>query len=163
MPRESEAAASLAGRVTALLCIGVALNLVSIAAPGYYKWDEFFHHFTYVADRNFVEALSGVRWLDFSAVHYRPLTFSIWSALSFFLYEKPLLLILSSVFLSVLNGVLIYYFVLRASGQSRAALWSFLAFNVFPSSAFVAGWFATIGDKLYLAFALCALHILLSD
>lgn len=159
--RGADAAFASAGRVSALFCVGIALNLVSIAAPGHYE--HIYDHFMYVSGRSLGEVLGAIRWFDFSDVHYRPLSFALWNFLSFFLYETPVLFTLSSVLLSTLNGVLIHHLVLRASGQPRAAMWSFLAFSVFPAAAFAAGWFATAAEKLYLAFALCALHILLSD
>jgi len=147
-----------------LLLLGVALNLINIAVPGYYGKDDIAHHLILVADRSLGEAVGATGWFDFSHVHYRPLSFKIWYFLSFFFYENPVLYHLCSTLHSVLNGLLIYYLVLRFCGQKRAALWAFLAFNVFPASAFVAGWgMATTADKLYLAFALLAAHILLSD
>jgi len=147
-----------------LLLLGVALNLINIAVPGYYGKDDIAHHLILVADRSLGEAVGATGWFDFSHMHYRPLSFKIWYFLSFFFYENPVLYHLCSTLHSVLNGLLIYYLVLRFCGQKRAALWAFLAFNVFPASAFVAGWgMATTADKLYLAFALLAAHILLSD
>jgi len=147
-----------------LLVLGVALNLINIAVPGYFGKDDINHHLVEVAGRSLGDAVGAVGWFDFSKVHYRPLTFKIWYALSFFFFENPVLYHLCSTLQSVLNGLLIYYLVMRISGQKRAALWAFLAFNVFPSSAFVVGWgLATTADKLYLTFALIAAHILLSD
>ncbi|MDD9854521.1 MAG: hypothetical protein OXU78_11310 [Deltaproteobacteria bacterium] len=147
-----------------LLVLGVALNLINIAVPGYFGKDDISHHLVHIAGRSLGDAVGAVGWLDFSKVHYRPLSFKIWYALSFFFFEKPVLYHLCSTLQSVLNGLLIYHLVMRISGQKRAALWAFLAFNVFPSSAFVVGWgLATTADKLYLTFALIAAHILLSD
>jgi len=147
-----------------LLLLGVVLNLINIAVPGYFGTDDIKHHLFHVAGRSLGDAVGAVGWLDFSRMHYRPLTFKIWYALSFFFYENPVLYHLCSALQSALNGLLIYYLVLRFSGQKRAALWAFLAFNVFPSSSFVVGWgLATTADKLYLFFALLAAHILLSD
>lgn len=148
-----------------LLVLGVALlNLINIAVPGYFGKDDIAHHLIHVAGRSLGDAVGAVGWFDFSGVTYRPLTFKVWYALSYFLYENPVLYHLGSTLQSVLNGLLIYYLVMRFSGQKHAALWAFLAFNVFPASAFVVGWgLATTADKLYLTFALIATHILLSD
>ena len=146
-----------------LLCVGIVLNLVSISAPGFFGPDAMTVHILQVAGRDFFEIIRGQAWLDFSQIHYRPLTFTLWGVLSFFLYETPALFHLSSVLLSVSNGILFYHLVLRISGQPHAAFWGFLAFNLFPPAAYVAGWVATVADKLYLMCTLMALHILLSD
>ena len=146
-----------------LLSLGVVLNLFSITAPGFFGPDEMARYVLFSADRDLVEVINREDWLDFSQVHYRPLTFTLWDTLSALLYETPVLFQLSNALLSVLNGALFYHLVLRVSGQPRAALWGFLAFNLFPAVIFVAGWVATFADKLFLMCALGALHILLSD
>jgi len=146
-----------------LLCLGVALNLVSIAAPGYFGMDEIWAHSHWIEGRSLGEALSLSHESSHGGSAFRPLTYKVWHALSFFFYEMPVLFILSNALLSILNGVLIYHLVLRVSMQMQTALWAFLVFNLLPSSTFNVGWVGTIADKLYLIFALAALHILISD
>ncbi|MDD9827969.1 MAG: hypothetical protein OXU92_06300, partial [Deltaproteobacteria bacterium] len=69
-----------------LLVLGVALNLINIAVPGYFGKDDINHHLVEVAGRSLGDAVGAVGWFDFSKVHYRPLTFKIWYALSFFFF-----------------------------------------------------------------------------
>lgn len=146
-----------------LLCLGIVLNLVSIVAPGYWAWDEHAVNAYVKSGDGFIGDMVGfVPWGEFSRIRYSPLLWEIRLIMSDKLYDTPAFFILSSVLLSVVNGVLLYYLVLRFSGQRQAALWAFFAFNLFPSVAFVAGWVATT-DKLYLICVLGAIHFLLWD
>jgi len=144
-----------------LLCLGIVLNLFSIAAPGYFGSDEQLMNFR-VKDMEISESIASAPWLKFDKARYTPLVEALRRVLSAQLYDTPVLFLLVSVLFSVVNGLLLYFLVLRFSGQPRAALWSFLAFNLFPGAAFAAGW-AAATDKLYLIWILGIMHLLLSD
>lgn len=144
-----------------LLCLGIVLNLLSIAAPGYFGPDEYAVNFK-VRGMEISDIIASASWFEFSNPRYTPLVGAIRQTVSAQLYDTPVLFLLSSVLFSVVNGVLLYFLVLRFSGQPRAALWSFLTFNLFPAATFVAGWVAAT-DKLYLTWILGIMHILLSD
>lgn len=144
-----------------LLCIGIVLNIFSIAAPGYFGPDEQAVNF-HVRDMGISDSIASVHWLGFDQPRYTPLVAAVRRILSAQLYDTPILFLFSSVLFSVVNGVLLYFLVLRFSGQPRAALWSFLTFNLFPAAAFVAGWVAAT-DKLYMTWILGVMHILFSD
>jgi len=143
-----------------LLCLGITLNLISIAAPGYYSHDEVQYG---ILSKDLGRALGGV-WVDHMySLQYRPFARSFWFFLSFFFYEIPLLMHLSVALVSIFNGVLIYFLLFRVSGQSRSALWGFIGYHIFPPTVWIVGWVGTLADSLWMMCALLIAHILLTD
>lgn len=143
-----------------LLCLGVSLNLISIAAPGYYSHDEVGYG---ILSKDLGMALRSV-WVDhIFSLQYRPFARSFWILLSFFFYEIPLLMHLSVALVSIFNGALLYFLLFRVSGQASVALWGFIGYNIFPPTVWIVGWVGTLADSLWMMCALLIAHILLTD
>lgn len=143
-----------------LLCLGITLNLISIAAPGYYSHDEVQYG---ILSRDIGRALGSV-WIDHAfSLQYRPFSRSFWVFLSHFFYEIPVLMHLSVALVSIFNGVLLYFLLFRVSGQAISALWGFIGYNIFPSTVWIVGWVGTLADSLWMMCALLIAHILLTD
>lgn len=143
-----------------LLCLGITLNLISIAAPGYYSHDEVQYG---ILSKDLGMALKRV-WIDhIFSLQYRPFARSFWILLSFFFYEIPLLMHLSVALVSIFNGVLLYFLLFRVSGQASSALWGFIGYSIFPPTVWIVGWVGTLADSLWMMCALLSAHILLTD
>jgi len=142
-----------------LLCLGITLNLFIIASPGYYSHEDLVRGVRYSQ----FSPLEAWNPLDFSAFQYRPIS-EFMEALVYYLFAGvPPLAHLCSVLHGVINSILFYHLLLRFSGQTRAAFFGFVSFNLFPASVFVAGWLAAAPDLYWMTAALGIAHLLLSD
>ena len=143
-----------------LMLIGIVLQLISIATPGYFNHDELQ---MCIASRDIWKSIENF-WVDqIDSRQWRPLSRSLWALLSYFFCEIPVMLHLSVALLVIISGILFYFLLLRLSGQTLASLIGFVAFCIFPATAWVAGWVATIADAMWMISALVIAHVLLTD
>ena len=134
-----------------VLAAALALQWPLIFNPGYFSHDEL---------QWAALASSGAPspWWDVSTFQYRPLTFSIWMALSRTLFATPMAFHAVLVSWGSLNAVLLYG-VGRGFGLSRAtAAAGALGFVLTPYAAYTHGWVGCLADLIWLS---CALLIAL--
>lgn len=124
-----------------LVQLPLALN------PGYFSHDEL----QWAA----IVAQDGV--YDWSAIHsfqYRPLTFSVWIALSRAVFEQPQVFHTMLVAWGALNAALLAVLGRRLGLSTGAAALGALAFASGPYAMYVHGWVGTLGDLMWVACAL---------
>lgn len=143
-----------------LLLLGIALQLISIAAPGYFNHDEIQ---MCIASRDLWRSMETVWVAQYGDLQWRPFSRSLWLLLSHFFCEIPVVLHLSVALFVIMSGILFYFLLLRISGQASASLMGFVAFCIFPATVWVAGWIATTGDAVWMISALVIAHVLLTD
>lgn len=143
-PTPSRPDAVLVLRVFVLACL---LQLPLALNPGYYSHDEL---------QWAAHAVDGVRvpWLDLSVFQYRPLTFSLWMALSRALFDAPMLFHAVLAAAGALNAALLCAVGRGFGMQARAAGLGALAFVLSPYAVYTHGWVGCIADLLWLGCAL---------
>jgi hypothetical protein len=135
-----------------VFALALLLQLPLILNPGYYSHDE-------LQWAAFAQAGAAPGWTDLSTFQYRPLTFSVWMALSRALFDTPMLFHGVLVAWGALNAALLAL-VARGFGlASRTALAGALAFVLTPYAAYTHGWVGCIADLLWVN---CALLLALS-
>ena len=134
-----------------VLVAALALQWPLLFNPGYFSHDEL---------QWAALATSGAPspWRDVTAFQYRPLTFSLWMALSRSLFASPMAFHAVLVSWGSLNAVLLYG-VGRGFGLSRAvAAAGALGFVLTPYATYTHGWVGCLADLIWLS---CALLIAL--
>lgn len=130
-----------------LLIAMVALQLPLILNPGYFSHDE-------LQWAVFAKTGTAMPWRDVHAFQYRPLTFTLWMALSRAFFATPIIFHLVLVAWGTLNALLLYIsgrgFGLRPWPAALGAL----VFVLGPFASFTHGWVGCIGDVLWLSCAL---------
>lgn len=144
----------------ALVPLGIVFHLISIASPGYFNHDELQ---MCIASRDLWNSIGTVWVAQYDDLQWRPLSRSLWLLLSYFFCEIPVLLHLSVALLVVISATLFYFLVYRISRHALTSLVGFVAFCMFPATAWVAGWVGTIGDAMWMISALVIAHVLLTD
>lgn len=143
-----------------LLLLGMAMQFLGIAAPGYYNHDE---TQWFILSQELGSALWDAWIGQWDSMQWRPLSRTAWLLLAHGLHETPILMHTATALIVVVSAVLLYLLLLRLFRQPTAALAGFVAFCAFPSTAWVAGWVATIADGLMMLVALALAHVLLTD
>lgn len=130
-----------------LLIVMVALQLPLILNPGYFSHDE-------LQWAAFAKAGTATPWRDVHAFQYRPLTFTLWMALSRAFFATPIVFHLALVAWGTLNALLLCI-VGRGFGLPPwPAAMGALVFVLGPFASFTHGWVGCIGDVLWLSCAL---------
>ena len=143
-----------------LLLLGMAMQFLGIAAPGYYNHDET----QWFIRSQELGASIWDAWIDqWESMQWRPLSRTAWLLLTHGLHETPILMHAATALIVVASAVLFHLLLLRAFRQPTAALAGFVAFCAFPSTAWVAGWVATIADGMTMLVAVVLAHVLLTD
>ena len=143
-----------------LLLLGMAMQFLGIAAPGYYNHDE---TQWFIRSQELGSALWDAWIGQWHSMQWRPLSRTAWLLLARGLHEIPILMHAAMALIVVVSAVLLYLLLLRVFRQPSAALAGFVAFSAFPSTAWVAGWVATIADGLMMLVAVALAHVLLTD
>ena len=143
-----------------LLLLGMAMQFLGIAAPGYYNHDE---TQWFIRSQELGSALWDAWIGQWGSMQWRPLSRTVWLLLARGLHETPILMHVATALIVVVSAVLLYLLLLRVFRQPTAALAGFVAFCAFPSTAWVAGWVATISDGLMMLVAMVLAHVLLTD
>lgn len=139
------------GIAACVLLAALLLQLPLILNPGYFSHDEL----QWAALAN---ASTPSPWLETSAFQYRPLTFSLWMALSRALFDTPMLFHAVLVLWGALNAVALHW-IGRSFGMSRwPAVFGALGFVLTPYAAYTHGWVGCMADLIWLS---CALGIAL--
>ncbi|MDE2406933.1 MAG: hypothetical protein KGL91_03610 [Xanthomonadaceae bacterium] len=134
--------------VLPLVLLALLLQAPLIFNPGYFSHDEL---------QWAVRAIDAGTspWADTHAFQYRPLTFTVWMALSRAFFDTPMVLHGVLVLWGTLNAVLLYL-AGRGFGMSRGpAMAGTLAFILSPYTAYTHGWLGCIADLVWLSGALC--------
>ncbi|MCA1713974.1 MAG: hypothetical protein LC715_02205, partial [Gammaproteobacteria bacterium] len=125
------------------------LQLPLVLNPGYFSHDE-------LQWAAFASAGQTFSWTAFDAFQYRPLTFNLWLWLSKRLFDHPQGFHAVMVGLGALNGALLALLAKRLAVAPAAALVGALVFALGPYGMYVHGWVGTLGDLLWVGFALLA-------
>ena len=134
-----------------VLLAALLLQLPLILNPGYFSHDEL----QWAALAN---SSTPSPWLETSAFQYRPLTFSLWMALSRVLFDTPMLFHAVLVLWGALNAVALYW-IAHGVGMPRwPAVFGALGFVLTPYAAYTHGWVGCMADLIWLS---CALGIAL--
>lgn len=134
----------------AVLALVLLAQLPLVLNPGYFSHDEL---------QWAARADAGGRfpWLGFDAFQYRPLTFNLWSWLSRELFATPQAFHAVVVALGALDAMLLAMVLRRFGASAAVAAVAALVFALGPYAAYVHGWVGTLGDLLWVGFALlCA-------
>lgn len=142
-------AAGPVARITLVALVALLLQAMLVANPGYFSHDEL--QWAAAAERG-----TRVDWLDVGAFQYRPLTFTLWLALSRALFETPQLFHLALALLGAANAALLASVLGRAGAPPRVAMLAPLAFVLSPYAMYVHGWVGTLGDLLWVGLGLVA-------
>ena len=127
--------------------LALALQLPLILNPGYFSHDE-------LQWADFAVTGTPAGWQDVGHFQYRPLTFSMWMALSRALFATPLLLHGVLVLWGALNALLLCL-AGRGFGMARwPAVLGALVFVLTPYAAYTHGWVGCIADLIWLSGAL---------
>jgi hypothetical protein len=130
------------------------LELPLILNPGYFAHDELV--WLARADVPSWNALPWTQWLDLTPLLYRPLTSNLWLAFSYALQTSPHAMHFVFAAFAIANAWLLSR-VLAARGiPEHTAAIAAIVFALTPYAVYVAGWVATLGDLLTLAFGLLA-------
>ncbi|MET0230058.1 MAG: hypothetical protein ABW186_03910 [Rhodanobacteraceae bacterium] len=132
----------------------LVLELPLILNPGYFAHDELV--WLARADVPSWDALQWTAWLDLTPLLYRPLTSNLWLALSHALQTSPHAMHLMIVALGIANAWGLSRVLVAREIPERIAATAAVVFALTPYAIYVAGWVATIGDLLTLAFGLLA-------
>ena len=132
----------------------VILELPLILNPGYFAHDELV--WLARADVSSWRQLPWTPWLDLTPLLYRPLTSNLWLALSHAFQTSPHAMHFVVVALAVANAWLLARVLIARGIPERTAAIAALVFALSPCAIYVAGWVATLGDLLTLAFGLIA-------
>ena len=143
-----------------LLLLGMAMQFLGIVAPGYYNHDE---TQWFIRSQELGSALWDA-WIGrWGSTQWRPLSRTAWLLLARGLHETLILMHTATALIVVASDVLLHLLLLRVFRQPTAALAGFVAFCALPSTAWVAGWVATIGDGLMMLVSVVLAHVLLTD
>jgi hypothetical protein len=127
--------------------LALVLQLPLILNPGYFSHDE-------LQWADFAATGTPAGWLAIGHFQYRPLTFSVWMALSRALFATPLLLHGVLVLWGALNALLLCL-AGRGFGMARwPAVLGVLAFVLTPYAAYTHGWVGCMADLIWLSGAL---------
>jgi len=131
------------------LALVVLAQLPLVLNPGYFSHDEL---------QWAAHAIAGPRigWLAFETFQYRPLTFTVWSALSRQLFETPQAFHAVLVAGGALNAAMACLVARRLGAAAGPALAGAVLFGLGPQAMYVHGWIGTIGDVLWLGLGLLA-------
>lgn len=156
-------------RVTIFLCVtagcvGIVLNFLLIANPGYYSHDELGFGFHSQGLGN--NKLTDIQWCsptDIAVPQYRPLTFNLWLFLSYWFYGWPTLFHFVVLVVTLLCGALAAMVLYSFSKNKAQALVAFTVFSMMPTTAFTAGWVGTLGEYLWVTFGLLSFRAFLGS
>ena len=143
-----------------LLLLGMAMQFLGIAAPGYYNHDE---TQWFIRSQELGASLWDAWVGQWSSMQWRPLSRTAWLLLARGLHATPILMHAATALIVVAAAVLLHLLLLRVFRQPAAALAGFVAFCAFPSTAWVAGWVATIADGMTMLAVVALAHVLLTD
>lgn len=141
--------------VVAVLCVLLAQSLL-IFNPGYYSHDEL--QWGYFATQVQGGFFGNGLWTDIHAFQYRPLTFSLWMALSRRLFDHPYAFHAVIVAWGAINAGMLGVLLHRYGAKPVVSLLGALVFALGPYAAYTHGWVGTIADLAWLS---CALTVAL--
>lgn len=121
--------------------------------PGYFSHDEL--QWAAIADQHAGCAFCNGMWADVQAFQYRPLTFSIWIALSRALFVHPYAFHAVMVIGGALNAAMLALLLRRSGAGVLLAAVGAWVFAVGPYAAFTIGWVGTIAELIWVFCALC--------
>lgn len=115
--------------------------------PGYFSHDELQWGF-------FAAKGAVVDWTALHSFQYRPLTFDLWSWLSRLLFDRPQAFHTVVVTAGAANAALLMLLGRRLGMTPLAAAAAAVLFALGPFAMYVHGWVGTLGDLLWVGFAL---------
>lgn len=134
--------------VAALVAVCL-VQLPLVLNPGYFSHDElqWGYYATQITGGFFGNGL----WTDVRAFQYRPLTFSLWIALSRRLFEHPYAFHAVIVGWGAVNAGMLAALLRRHGAHVWLAWAGALIFALSPYTAYTHGWVATIGDLVWVS------------
>ena len=125
------------------------VQLPLVLNPGYFSHDEL--QWAAIAAEG-----GAFDWSAIRTFQYRPLTFTLWLALSRLMFEHPQAFHAVIVAWGACNAALLAMLGRRLGLSTSAAMLAAAAFAFGPSAMYVHGWVGTLGDLIWVA---CALGI----
>lgn len=128
----------------AVFAAALLVQLPLVLNPGYFSHDE-------LQWAAFADAGVASPWQDTGAFQYRPLTFSLWMALSRALFATPMLFHAVLVAWGALNAALLFATARGFGLATKPAALGALAFVLTPYATYAHGWAGCIADLLWLS------------
>ena len=143
------------GKLAALSLLAMAfvwVHALLATNPGYFSHDEF-QWAAHAQQHGWLETLR-TSLADLSAFQYRPLTFTLWTALSALLFDSPMAMHALWILLGLGNAAMLATVLRRFDVAAWPAALAAMAFALSPYAVYVHGWVATLGDLLWVGLAL---------
>ncbi len=137
--------------IAALLAVALA-QLPLIFNPGYFSHDEL-QWAAHATDPTVAMPLRAI-WGDVQMFQYRPVTFTLWMALSRQLFAHPVAFHAVLVLWGALNAAMLALLLRRFSVGARPAFFAALVFAMSPFAVQTHGWIGTIADLIWVSCAL---------
>jgi hypothetical protein len=135
-----------------ILAAALLIQLPLILNAGYFSHDEL--QWAYWGDvRSWAELWFAGGW-DLRQFQFRPLTFTLWMALSKLLFESPWLMHASIAFLGAVNAVLIAAWMQQLGVARRTAVIAALIWLFNPYAMMTHGWVGALADVLWVMLTL---------